>query len=101
MTRRRDEPHELREVLDGVAGRLRRVDLRLSDRIQTLWDQCDDSTIRERCRPLFIRDGVLVIAVPTGADAQRVHHQRASILATFSSLGDEAPRALRTSLTSP
>lgn len=98
MTRRREDPQQLGELLNGVAGRLRRVDLRLMDRVQPLWDGAVDDVIRERCRPLFIRDGILVVAVPSGADAQRVRQDATAILASFASLGDDAPRAIRTSL---
>ncbi len=100
MRRRREEPQALSELLDGVASRLRRVDLRLIDRVRSVWVDTVDETIRERCRPLYIKDGVLVVAVPSGAYAQRVNQDSTVILAGFASLGDDAPHALRTSIES-
>ena len=46
----RDEPVPLAEVLDTLAGRLRRVDLRLIDRARELWPSVVDPVLAEHCQ---------------------------------------------------
>ena len=98
--RRNDEPTSLAELLDTVAGGLRRVDLRLIDDLRELWPTIVDPVLAERCRPEFVKSGVLVVSVPSGAFAQRIDMESATILAGFASLGARAPRALRTVIAS-
>jgi predicted nucleic acid-binding Zn ribbon protein len=88
----------LSDVLNTLAGRLRKVDLRLIDEIRQLWPEVVDTVIAEHCRPEFIKNGVLVISVPSGAYAQRVQLEATNILASFASLGTRAPTTLRTAL---
>ncbi len=96
MSRRRDdEPRSLAEVLDGLAGRLRRVDLRSVDAVRALWSDVVDPVLAEHCRVEMVRDGVLIVAVPSGAFAQRVADEAASILAAYAVLGASAPREVR------
>jgi hypothetical protein len=101
MSRRRDEPASLGEVLGVVAGRLKRVDLRLIDEVRQLWPTIVEPVLGEHCRPEFVKDGVLVVSVPSGAFAQRVNADAAAILAGFASLGERAPTSLRTVLAGP
>ena len=96
MSRPGDRPTPLGELLAGVAGRLRRVDLRLIDEIRRRWPEVVEPVLAEHCRPEFVKDGVLVVRVPSGAFAQRVNAESASILAGFADLGASAPRTLRT-----
>lgn len=96
--RRDDQPLELGRVLETLAGRLRRVDLRIIDEIQAMWPTIVDPAVAEHCHPRFVKDGVLLVSVPSGAFAQRVTEERDRILAGFASLGDKAPTALRTVL---
>jgi len=91
----------LGDVLNTLAGRLRKVDLRLIDEIRELWPRVVDPVLAEHCRPEFIKNGTLVIGVPSGAYAQRVQLETANILAGFESLGTRAPTSLRTVLTTP
>ena len=91
-------PASLSDVLNTLAGRLRKVDLRLIDEIRQLWPDVVDPVVAEHCRPDFIKNGVLVISVPSGAYAQRVQLESATILAGFGSLGSRAPTSLRTIL---
>jgi predicted nucleic acid-binding Zn ribbon protein len=95
VSRRDDEPRPLGEVLDGLAGRLRRVDLRTVDEARALWGRAVDPVLAEHCRVEMVRDGVLVVAVPSGAFAQRVADEEASILAAYAVLGARAPREVR------
>jgi predicted nucleic acid-binding Zn ribbon protein len=81
-----------------MAGRLRKVDLRLIDEIRDMWPSIVEPVIAEHCRPEFVKNGVLLVSVPSGAFAQRVTSQSMTILEGFSSLGDRAPTALRTVL---
>ena len=95
MRRVNDQPRSLGDLLNTLAGRLRRVDLRQGDELQTLWREVADPVLVEHCRPEFIKDGVLVVKVPSGAFAQRVNADRAHILAGFAILDDRAPTSLR------
>ncbi|HVB71782.1 MAG TPA: DUF721 domain-containing protein [Acidimicrobiales bacterium] len=100
--RRRDEgPARLGDVLNSVAGRLRKVDLRLVDEVRRLWPSVVDPVLAEHCRPEFIKSGVLVVSVPSGAFAERLARDSASILAGLAPLGDAAPNALRTVVRDP
>ena len=98
----RDEgPARLGDVLNTVAGRLRKVDLRVVDEVRELWPSVVDRVLAEHCRPEFIKSGVLVVSVPSGAFAERLARDSASIVAGLASLGDAAPKALRTVLRDP
>jgi predicted nucleic acid-binding Zn ribbon protein len=97
--RSRDEPPaKLGELLDTLAGRLRKVDLRDIDEIRTLWPSIVEPVIAEHCRPEFVKNGVLLVSVPSGAFAQRVMSDATTILEGFSPLGTRAPTSLRTVL---
>lgn len=98
MNKQGDMPRGLRELLDTVAGRLRKVDLRLIDEVRELWPTVVDPVLAEYCRPEFVKNAVLLISVPSGAFAQRVNMESESILAGFAVLGDRAPTSLRTVL---
>ena len=98
MRRRDEEPVALGELLNSVAGRLRRVDLRLIDEVRRLWPTVVDPVLAETCRPEMIKDGVLVVSVPSGAFAARVASDAASILRGFEVLGARAPTSVRTIL---
>lgn len=101
MRRREEDPAPLGELLNALAGRLRRVDLRLIDDARRLWPTVVDPVLAEHCRVEFIKDGVLIVSVPSGAFAQRIVAESPTILKGFSSLGKSAPTTLRTVLKSP
>lgn len=96
MKRRDAQPAPLGEVLDVLAGRLRRVDLRVIDEARRLWPTVVDEVLAEHCAVEMIRDGVLVVSVPSGAFAQRVMAEAPSIVEGFSVLGAAAPVSVRT-----
>jgi predicted nucleic acid-binding Zn ribbon protein len=98
MKRSDDQPTGLAELLNTMAGRLRKVDLRLIDEIREMWPRIVEPVIAEHCRPEFVKNGVLLVSVPSGAFAQRVTSQTLTILAGFSTLGERAPTSLRTVL---
>jgi predicted nucleic acid-binding Zn ribbon protein len=98
VKRRDEEPAALGELLDTLAGRLRRVDLRLIDEARALWPTVVDAVISEHCRVELIKDGVLIVSVPSGAFAERVTSQSPSILEGFLVLGKSAPTSLKTVL---
>lgn len=100
MRRRGDEPIELGQALNSLAGRLKKVDLRLIDEVRTLWPDIVDPVIAEHCRPEFIKNGELLVSVPSGAFAERIMNQSASILEGCTKLGKKAPTSLRTVLRS-
>lgn len=98
MSKRDDQPKGLGELLDTMAGRLRKVDIRLIDEIRVMWPSIVDPVIAQHCRAEFVRDGVLIVSVPSGAFAQRVSSESPTILAGFASLGASAPTSLKTVL---
>ncbi len=85
-------------MLNSLASRLKKVDLRQIDELRTLWPEIVDPVIASHCRPEFIKNGVLIIAVPSGAFAQRVNSQSEAILSGCAKLGEGAPTSLRTVL---
>ncbi|MGH3732822.1 MAG: DciA family protein [Acidimicrobiales bacterium] len=91
-----EEPSTLAELLDTLAGRLRRVDLRAIDDARRLWPTVVEPVIAERCHVEMIKDGVLIVSVPSGAFAQQIMMQSATILRGFSSLATGAPTSLKT-----
>jgi predicted nucleic acid-binding Zn ribbon protein len=98
--RRSDEPADLAGLLDTLAGRLRRVDLRVIDEARALWPSVVDPVLAEHCRVELIKDGVLIVSVPSGAFAQQIVTRSPSILKGFSALGKSAPTSLKTVLKS-
>jgi predicted nucleic acid-binding Zn ribbon protein len=98
MKSRDEPPSTLGDLLNTLAGRLRKVDLREIDEIRTLWPSIVDPVIAEHCRPEFVKNGVLLVSVPSGAFAQRIASDATTILGGFSSLGERAPKSLRTVL---
>jgi predicted nucleic acid-binding Zn ribbon protein len=98
MSRGSDSPKALSELLNTMAGRLRKVDLRLIDEVRQLWPTVVDPVLAEHCRPEFVKNGVLLVSVPSGAFAQRINAQREAILRGLAPLGERAPSALRTVL---
>lgn len=99
MSGPRDQPQRLDQLLNTVAGRLRKVDLRVIDEIRQLWPTLVDPVLAEHCRPEFVKSGVLLITVPSGAFAQRVLDEGPAILAGLSALNERAPTSIRTVLT--
>jgi predicted nucleic acid-binding Zn ribbon protein len=95
---RDEEAAGLGDLLNTLAGRLRRVDLRLIDEARELWPTVVDPVLGEHCRVELIKDNVLIVSVPSGAFAQRVKMQSPSILRGFSGLGKHAPTSLKTVL---
>lgn len=95
MRPRDERPAALGELLDTLAGRLRRVDLRLIDDARRMWPTVVGPVLAEHCRVEMIKDGVLVVSVPSGAFAQQVLSESPSILAGFAALGAGAPSSVR------
>jgi len=98
MSRFNEQPKTIGDLLNVVAGRLRKVDIRAIDQIRELWPTIVEPVLAENCRPEFIKNGVLLIRVPSGAFAQRILSETNTILEGFSPLGVNAPTALRTVL---
>jgi predicted nucleic acid-binding Zn ribbon protein len=96
--RRDEQPETLGDLLSTLAGRLRRVDLRAIDDARQLWPTVVDPVIAEHCRVEMIKDGVLIVSVPSGAFAQQIAMQTSTILRGFSPLGTGAPTSLKTVL---
>jgi hypothetical protein len=96
MSRRNERIVPLSELLDVLASRLKKVDLRVIDDIQALWPTIVEPIVAQRCQPEMIKDGVLIVRVPSGAFAQRVISDTPLILNGFSVLGDKAPVSIKT-----
>jgi predicted nucleic acid-binding Zn ribbon protein len=96
VSRSDDQPAHLTELLDTLAGRLRRVDLRLIDRARNLWPTVVEGPLGEHCRVELIKDGVLIVSVPSGAFAEQIRAKSPTILRGFSTLGKGAPTSLKT-----
>ena len=91
-------PSPLGELLNALAGRLRRVDLRVIDEARRIWPTVVDPVFAEHCRVEMIKDHVLIVSVPSGAFAQQIRLREITILSGFSSLGESAPTSLKTVL---
>ena len=96
MSRRNERIVPLSELLDVLASRLKKVDLRVINDIQALWPTIVEPIVAQRCQPEMIKDGVLIVRVPSGAFAQRVISDTPLILNGFSVLGDKAPVSIKT-----
>jgi predicted nucleic acid-binding Zn ribbon protein len=83
------------DILQVVAKRVRRVDLAVIEEIRVLWPTLVDAVLAERCRPEMVKNGVLLVAVPSGAFAQRVLEDHDAILTGLGVLGERAPTSLR------
>src|SRR5579863_606074 len=101
MKARDEQPAALGELLNTLAGRLRKVDLRDIDEIRTLWPSIVEPVIAEHCRPEFVKNGVLLVSVPSGAFAQRVMSDAPTILEGFEPRGAKDPTSMRTVLAKP
>ena len=101
MSRRSDRIVPLGEMLDIFASRLQKVDLRILDDIRALWPTIVEPLVASRCQPEMIKDGVLIIRVPSGAFAQRVISDTPLILSGFAVLGEKAPTSLKTRISGP
>lgn len=101
MRRRNDQPRGLGELLETLAGRLRKVDLRLIDEVREMWPDIVEPALAQHCRPEFVKNGVLLVSVPSGAFAERITMDSTRILEGFAPLGERAPTSLRTVLANP
>ena len=95
MTRENDGPRSLGESLRVGVGRFKRVDLLVMDDIRALWPRIVDPILADKCHPDLVRDGTLVVSVPSGAFAQRIGLDEEQILVGLSVLGERAPKHVR------
>lgn len=86
----------LGELLNILAGRIRRVDLRLIDELQEVWTRDADPVLARHCHVDRLEQSTLIISCPNGAFAERIREETPTILALFAYLGDRAPKILRT-----
>lgn len=89
------------ESLRHLAARYRRVDLFVIDEIRIRWPEVVGATLAIRCVPELVREGVLVVRVPSGAFAERILTQERTILEGLSDLGDRCPTGIRTVVGEP
>ena len=96
MGRSSDQPQHLADVLRAMAKRVKKVDLTLIEEIRLHWPTIVDANLATTCHPQFVKNGVLVISVPSGAFAQQINIERDVILSGLTILGDRAPTSVRT-----
>jgi hypothetical protein len=90
-----NQPKTLGELLDVLASRVKKVDLRIIDEIRTLWPTVVDEALATRCVPELVKNGTLLVSVPSGAFSQRILQEHDDILTGLAVLGDRAPRRIR------
>jgi len=95
VSRYTDGPLPLRLSLQKLARRYRKIDLEAIDIIRHRWVETVGPVLAARCTPSAVRDGVLVVSVPSGAFAQRVSRDERMILEHLADLGSSAPRSVR------
>lgn len=96
MSRNVDQPEPLGDLLRTMAGRVKKVDLTLIEKIREHWPTLVEPVVAHACRPEFVKNRVLVVGVPSGAFAQQIQLEQESILRGLAVLGDRAPTSLKT-----
>ena len=96
MDHNRRDMGTLGDALKGLTSRLRRVDFDLLPKVVEMWPDVVTPALAERCQPVLIKDGLLVVHVPSGAYAERIRSDEAVIIEALSKLGAGAPQGVRT-----
>lgn len=96
MRRSSDQPEHLADLLRTMAKRVKKVDLTLIEEIRQHWPTIVEANLATTCRPEFIKNGVLVISVPSGAFAQQILIEQDAILGALTILGERRPTSIRT-----
>jgi predicted nucleic acid-binding Zn ribbon protein len=87
------------DLLSTMARRIRKVDLLVIDEIRQMWPSIVGEVVAQHCQPELVKNGVLLVAVPSGAFAQRLLEDHDVIIAGFAPLGSRAPSSLRPLIT--
>jgi predicted nucleic acid-binding Zn ribbon protein len=96
MGRSSDQPQHLADVLRTMAKRVKKVDLTLIEEIRRYWPTIVDANLATTCQPEFVKNGVLVISVPSGAFAQQIIIEQDVILSGLAVLGERTPTSVKT-----
>lgn len=96
MSRFRDQPESLADVLQTLAARVKKVDLTVIEEIRNLWPHVVEPAVASTCRPEFVKNDVLVVSVPSGAYAQRITLETTTILEGLAPLRERAPHSIKT-----
>lgn len=81
MTRRRDDgPRPLDESLSSLAKRVRHVNLTELESVRVVWGDVVSKVLADRCLPVLLKGGTLVVEVPSGAFAQRLREDSSEII---------------------
>lgn len=91
-----DKPELLSDVLRSLAQRVKKVDLTVIEEIRSLWPDLLEPVLAEWCRAEFVKNGVLIISVPSGAFAEQIRLQEQHILRGFAVLQERAPVSIKT-----
>lgn len=96
MSSRPTGPQPLSSILGALAKKIKKVDLQVIDQIVAIWPTIVNDVIAEHCHPTLVKDGTLIVSVPSGAFARLVATEQSAILEGLRVLGDGAPTSLRT-----
>ena len=91
-----DQPELLSDVLTVVAKRVKKVDLTVIEVIRTRWPDLLEPALAQWCRAEFVKNGVLIISVPSGAFAQQIKIHEIQILRGLASMKELAPSSIKT-----
>ena len=94
--RRKSQPIQVKNLVQGVLGDLGLEAAARSYRIGEIWEQAVGPQVASHCRPVALRGGLLEARVDSSVWCQQLQLQIPQILASLREvLGDEAPSALR------
>ncbi len=96
MSRSSDQPQPLGDLLRMMAQRVKKVDLTVIEEIRQHWPTLVEATLASACHPEFVKNGVLVISVPSGAFAQQILVEQDAILRGLAVLGERTPTSVKT-----
>jgi len=91
---RNREPERLGDTLAALVRRFRHVDLSVMDQILERWPALVGPEMAEVCHPEVVREGVLYVAVPSGAFGQKMRMNAEKIITGLSDISADAPTSL-------
>jgi predicted nucleic acid-binding Zn ribbon protein len=94
--RRKSEPTQVKNLVQGVLGDLGLEAAARSYRIGERWEEAVGAQVASHCRPVALRGGVLEACVDSSVWCQQLQLQSPQILESLrETFGEEAPSALR------
>ncbi len=97
--RRKSQPIQVRNLVQGVLGDLGLEAAARSYRVGEIWEQAVGPQVADHCRPVALRGGLLEVRVDSSVWCQQLQLQAPQILASLREvLEGEAPNELRFSV---